>query len=53
MEPRGAVRTGGAIGHPEVAMLPKMLEFLQDQTAAITVEYGIIAAGITVAIIAA
>jgi len=34
-------------------MPPKLLEFLKDETAATAVEYGIIAAGIAVAIIAA
>jgi pilus assembly protein Flp/PilA len=37
----------------EVIMPPKLLEFLKDETAATAVEYGIIAAGIAVAIIAA
>jgi pilus assembly protein Flp/PilA len=36
----------------EVALAPKLREFLQDESGATAIEYGIIAAGIAVAIIA-
>jgi pilus assembly protein Flp/PilA len=47
-----AAGAGDKVSPTRFAVLPRLHEVLKDETAATAVEYGIIAAGITVAIIA-